>query len=64
MKKTLFSPVLIIFTLNLSGCITHPSLSPEQRPPHWGNLLHAEHNFYKISHDLYRSEQPSQALIP
>ena len=64
MKKTLLSPVSIILTLNLSGCITHPSLSPEQRPSHWGNLLHAEHNFYKISHDLYRSEQPSQALIP
>ncbi|WP_171478536.1 dual specificity protein phosphatase family protein [Acinetobacter ihumii] len=63
--KTLFlSPLLIAFTLNLSGCMTHPSIPDAQRPAHWGKLIQAEHNFYKISDDLYRSEQPSQALLP
>ncbi|MBK0062641.1 MULTISPECIES: dual specificity protein phosphatase family protein [unclassified Acinetobacter] len=62
--KTLFLCSLgVCVTLNLSGCITHPSLPLEQRPTHWGNLIKAEHNFYKISPDVYRSEQPSPALI-
>ena len=63
MKTSFLSPLLIALSFNLSGCLTHPALPPEQRPVHWGNLIQAEHNFYKISNDLYRSEQPSQALI-
>ncbi|WP_151980362.1 dual specificity protein phosphatase family protein [Acinetobacter guerrae] len=63
--KTLFLfSFTVCITLNLSGCITHPALPLEQRPIQWGSLIKLEHNFYKISNDVYRSEQPSQALIP
>ncbi len=63
MKKLLASTVLIS-TLSITGCMTHPSLDQEQRPKHWGTVLANTHNFYQISPDVFRSEQPSAELIP
>lgn len=63
MKKLLASTILIS-TLSLTECMTHPTLSQEQRPKHWGTVLSDAHNFYQISPDVFRSEQPSTELIP
>ncbi|CAM4364878.1 hypothetical protein F901_00400 [Acinetobacter dispersus] len=42
----------------------HPSLDDEQRPKNWGTLISHTHNFYQISNDVFRSDQPSNELIP
>ncbi len=55
----LCSSVLIV-----NGCMTAPALPDHQRPEHWGNQLSAAHNFYQVSSWVYRSEQPSSALLP
>ena len=44
--------------------MTHPSLEQSQRPQNWGALISDTHNFYQISQDFYRSEQPNSELIP
>ncbi len=36
----------------------------EQRPPHWGKVIDQPDNFYQISEQLFRSEQPNAELIP
>ena len=63
MKKKLIT-VMVVSTLSLSGCMTHPSLAETERPQHWGGLISSPHNFYQISPDVFRSEQPSAELIP
>ena len=42
----------------------HSSLEKDQRPQNWGTLISNTHNFYQISSDVFRSEQPSIDLIP
>ena len=53
-----------ILTLSfiVSGCITTPSLPKEQRPTHWAKELNHAENFYQISADVFRSEQPNANL--
>lgn len=63
MMKNYYS-LLLISALTLSGCMTTPALPDHQRPQHWGQVLHNAHNFYQISDELYRSEQPSHELKP
>ena len=46
----------------VSGCITTPSLPKEQRPTHWAKELNHAENFYQISADVFRSEQPNANL--
>lgn len=62
MKKLLISTILIS-TLIMNGCMKYPGLSDEQRPNNWGTLISNTHNFYQISQDVYRSEQPDAELI-
>ena len=62
MKSVVF-PLLISIGL-LTGCMTTPALPEQQRPQDWGQQLHKEHNFYQISDELYRSEQPGHELKP
>lgn len=62
MKRTVLA--ILLGSSSLVGCITSPTLSPEQRPPHWGALLNPKDNFYRISEDVFRSEQPTAELIP
>lgn len=54
--------LLLVSAFVLSGCT--PALPKQERPMHWGQGLHEEHNFYQISDELYRSEQPSDELTP
>lgn len=63
MKKTLVT-LTLISALSMGGCMKHPSLDEEQRPSNWGTLISATHNFYQISADVFRSDQPSSQLIP
>ena len=56
--------IILLLVSSLSGCISTPTLSPDQRPAHWGTALNTTHNFYKISDTLYRSEQPNIELTP
>lgn len=62
MKKTLIS-VMLVSSLSLGGCMKHPSLSDDQRPQNWGTLISNTHNFYQISPDVFRSDQPDTDLI-
>lgn len=62
MKKT-FITIILFSTISLGGCMQHSSLDETQRPKHWGTLLSSQHNLYQISHDVFRSEQPSSELI-
>lgn len=41
----------------------HESIAHEHRPQDWGSLVSQTHNFYQISNDVYRSEQPDTAMI-
>lgn len=54
--------LMLIF--NLTGCITSSTLSEQQRPAHWGQMIDQKTNFYKINDMVYRSEQPSDELLP
>lgn len=63
MKKTLIA-LTLISTLSMGSCMKHPSLDDEQRPKNWGTLISNTHNFYQISNDVFRSDQPSNELIP
>ena len=61
MKRTLIATILVT-TLSVSGCMKHPSLDDEQRPQNWGTLISNSHNFYQVSQDVFRSEQPNAEL--
>lgn len=63
MKKTLIA-LTVTSCLSIGGCMKHPGLDDEQRPENWGTLISHTHNFYQISSDVFRSEQPSNQLIP
>ncbi|OTG66947.1 protein tyrosine phosphatase [Acinetobacter sp. ANC 4470] len=61
-KRTLF--VIFISSSSLLGCVTTPTISAEHRPSNWGKVIHQANNFYQISEQLFRSEQPNAELIP
>ncbi|WP_205668943.1 dual specificity protein phosphatase family protein [Acinetobacter oleivorans] len=61
MKK--LSLITLLICINLQGCMQHESIAHEQRPKDWGTLVSQNHNFYQISNDVFRSEQPSAAMI-
>ncbi|MGE8560179.1 MAG: protein tyrosine phosphatase, partial [Acinetobacter sp.] len=61
-KKTVIA--LLLSSSSLMGCMTTASLSADQRPQHWGKVLQQNNNFYQISNDIFRSEQPNAELIP
>ena len=53
---------ILTLSFMVSGCITTPSLPKEQRPTHWAKELNHAENFYQISADVFRSEQPNANL--
>lgn len=61
-KRTALAVVL--GSSSLMGCMTAPAFSAEQRPQNWAKSLHPSHNFYQISPQVFRSEQPNAELIP
>lgn len=63
MLKKCCSVWLLFNLILLNGCISTVALPKEQRPQTWGNVIQSSQNFYQISPDLFRSEQPSSALI-
>ncbi|EKU39161.1 tyrosine phosphatase family protein [Acinetobacter sp. WC-141] len=42
----------------------HENIAHEHRPQEWGTIVAQTHNFYQISNDVFRSEQPDAAMIP
>lgn len=63
MNRAFLTSLLLSSTL-ISGCITTPSIPSEQRPTQWGTSIESSYNFYQISDFVYRSEQPSESIIP
>ena len=63
MKKILVT-TLLLASLNLSACMKHTSIDTQHRPKNWATLVDAQHNFYQVSPDVFRSEQPNSSLIP
>lgn len=61
-KLTLLYSSLCLSTLSFTGCMTTPALPMETRPAEWGTLLNQADNFYQISADVFRSEQPSAEM--
>lgn len=53
---------ILTLSFMVSGCITTPSLPEDQRPTHWAKELNHAENFYQISADVFRSEQPNANL--
>ncbi|RKG32473.1 dual specificity protein phosphatase family protein [Acinetobacter tianfuensis] len=49
--------------LSMTGCMTSPDWTETQRPKNWGMQIEKQHNFYKISDWVYRSEQPNSQLL-
>ncbi|MHC3122998.1 dual specificity protein phosphatase family protein [Acinetobacter sp. GN11] len=61
MKK--LSLITLVICINLQGCMQHESITYEDRPKDWGTLVSQSHNFYQVSNDVFRSEQPNAAMI-
>ncbi len=59
-----FTVALLGSSLILQGCIESSVLADAQRPDHWGLAIAKKHNFYQVNSWLYRSEQPSDLLLP
>lgn len=62
--KLLASTVLVSLSLQFVGCMTTSALPDHQRPQQWGTVVNKQHNFYRISDSVFRSEQPSTEIIP
>lgn len=62
-KKRIYTISLIASSLLFSGCMTSSSVSEQQRPKQWGTQINRAYNFYQISSDVFRSEQPDHQLI-
>ncbi len=63
-KQQLYAICLVSSGALLTGCMTTTSLPDHKRPQHWGSSINPSHNFYQISQDMFRSEQPHAQLIP
>lgn len=61
LKKIFTICTVLALTTALDGCMVHKSLGAEQRPATWGKLIDKDSNFYQVSSNLYRSEQPLAA---
>ncbi len=62
MKK--ITQTILTSSCLLSGCMTMTALPEQQRPAVWARSLSPVHNFYQVDTLLFRSEQPSLALLP
>lgn len=62
-SKGLRYSVLLAISLQLTACMTTPTIAENERPQQWGKLVNKQHNFYQISQTVYRSEQPSTEAI-
>lgn len=55
---------MILLSASFTGCMTSNPLPLNERPQHWGKVVHQQHNFYQISPTVFRSEQPDADLAP
>lgn len=62
-SKSLKYSVVLAISLQLTACMTTPTIAENERPQQWGKLVNKQHNFYQISQTVYRSEQPSVEAI-
>lgn len=54
----------LIMSIFLQGCMQSSPLTESKRPQNWGMLIEKHYNFYRVNSWLYRSEQPSNQLLP
>ena len=59
-KKLIAS--LVLSCVLTTGCFSTKSWPLEQRPDNWGQALQLSDNFYQISTDIFRSEQPNTEM--
>lgn len=59
-----FTAALLGSSLILQGCIESSVLADAQRPDYWGLAIAKQYNFYQVNSWLFRSEQPSDLLLP
>ena len=62
-SRSLKYSVVLAISLQLTACMTTPTIAENERPQQWGKLVNKQHNFYQISQTVYRSEQPSVEAI-
>ena len=56
--------IILSASVQLTACITTSALPDYERPQQWGTLVNQQHNFYRISDTVFRSEQPNAEIIP
>ena len=64
MTAKILPMILLSVSFSFTGCMTSNPLPLNERPQHWGKVVHQQHNFYQISPTLFRSEQPDVDLAP
>lgn len=64
MTAKILPMILLSVSFIFTGCMTSNPLPLNERPQHWGKVVHQQHNFYQISPTLFRSEQPDADLAP
>ena len=64
MTAKILPMILLSVSFSFTGCMTSNPLPLNERPQHWGKVVHQQHNFYQISPTLFRSEQPDADLAP
>ena len=64
LKSLLRYTIILSASVQLTACITTPALPDHERPQQWGTLVNQQHNFYRISDTVFRSEQPNAEIIP
>ena len=64
MTAKILPMILLSVSFSFTGCMTSNPLPLNERPKHWGKVVHQQHNFYQISPMLFRSEQPDTDLAP
>lgn len=64
MTAKILPMILLSVSFSFTGCMTSNLLPLNERPQHWGKVVHQQHNFYQISPTVFRSEQPDTDLAP
>lgn len=63
MKTYCHVALMLTLSMSFTGCMTSASWSEQQRPKQWATVIDRPTNLYPVSTWLYRSEQPTQALL-
>ena len=64
MKYSALAGAIVLLSFTNTACMTTSATSTELRPNNWAMAIDRSANFYQISPQLFRSEQPHSALIP